>query len=751
MFNMNKKPAIWIAALIILSLNLNGQTDSVHVPRIGLVLSGGAAKGLAHIGVLKVLEKAGIKVDIIGGTSIGSIVGGLYATGYNADQLEKMALSQDWVYLLTDQLQRSNLSVKEKEDYDKYLISFPFQNWKVKLPSGLGYGQNISILLSRLTLPVDSINDFSKLPIPFLCVATDIVTAEEVVLKKGYLPDAIRASMAIPTLFTPVEMDGRLLVDGGLVNNFPVDRVIENGADIVIGVNLGIKDYEKNDLNNLATVLEQAVFFQGNSHNNYNKTLCDILVQPDVPPNSAANFSNTPMLIRAGEEAAMIHFAEFKALADSINVLRRNVDSHKVSEVDSVLIGSMKFEGLDIVPASFLRSKLRLNVPGKNSVKDLNEAIERAYGTQFFDKITYKMETATGSSEILIIQVIEKTSNLLRFSARYDSQFKTQLLLNATLRNKIIRGSKFNIDLLLGDSPRIKAEYRINTGWQYPEALQILNRKNLGWFPDLGLQFDSRTYDFYIYNQDVLTSTYKFSYFTSSLFVSTTITNALYFETGGSYDITHFNAIITSGEQKVNHDFFKFYGLMKRDTYNNFNFPTQGSLVTANFEYVYDPGSKVYHYNPLFRWVIKAETTFSAGEKLTFLPRINTGMVYGDSIPADYNLYVGGSYRFGDNLENAFQFHGLRFMQKSANAAVVAGLKVQYQVLKDHFIKIEGNIGRVDDKWEDLIINKDFNFLTGAGIEYGYNSFIGPIELGVYTNSFDGGKVVSFFNLGYWF
>jgi NTE family protein len=705
----------------------------------------------AHIGVLKVLEKAGLQVDIIGGTSIGSIVGGLYASGYSAAQLEHMVLNQDWVYLLTDKLDRNNLSVKEKEDYDKYLISFPFQDWKVKLPSGLGSGQNISLLLSQLLLPVDSISDFSKLPIPFLCVATNIVTAEEVILEHGYLPDAIRASMAIPTIFTPVEIDGQLLVDGGLLNNFPVDRVIENGADFIVGVNLGVKDYTKEELNNLATVLEQAFFFQGYNHNNCNKTLCNILIQPDIPPNSAASFSNTAQLIRAGEEAAMLHFDELKALADSINLLRKNKYVQKIVQVDSIYIESMKFEGLENVPASFVRGKLRLNIPGKISVKDLNIAIERAYGTQFFDKITYKLLPGHGPSEIIIIRVVEKTDDLLRFSARYDSQFKTQLLLNATLRNKIIKGSKLGVDLLLGESPRFKAEYRINTGWQYPEALQILKRNNLGWWPDLGFQFDSRTYEFYYYNQDMLTSTYKYSYFTSSLFASTSITNALYFEIGGSYDVTHFNAILSSTKQKFNHDFFKFYGLIKQDTYNNYNFPTKGSLVTANIESVYDPGSKVYHYKPVLRWIIKAETAFPTGKKLTFIPRLNTGMVYGDSIPVDYNIYVGGSYKFGDNQENAFQFHGLKFMQKSANAAIVAGLKIQYQIFKDHFIKIEGNLGNIANRWEELFINKDLKLLTGIGIGYGYYSFIGPIELGVYTNSFANGQVVSFFNLGFWF
>jgi NTE family protein len=752
MFNCYKKITFPVFLLVLAILKLSAEEDSVYVPKIGLVLSGGAAKGIAHIGVLKVIEKAGLHVDIIGGTSMGSIIGGLYACGYSAAQLEKIVLNQDWLFLLTDQLQRLNLSVKEKEEYDKYLISFPFENGKVKLPSGIGSGQNISLLLSQLTLPVDTINDFSKLPVPFFCIATDIVNAQEVILDHGYLPDAIRASMAIPTIFTPVEIDGHLLVDGGLVNNFPVDRAIDKGANIIIGVNLGVRERTKEELNNLTSVLEQSVFFQAYSRNNCNKTLCDILIQPDIAPNSAASFSNTAQLIKAGEDAAMLHFEELKELADSIKLLQNKNYIHKIIPVDSLDIISIQFEGLNLVPANFLRAKLRLDIPDKVSVKDLNEAIERAYGTQFFEKVTYKLQPAgVGSSVKLYIRVVEKTSEVLRFSARYDSQFKTQILLNGTFRNKLIKGSKLSIDLLLGESPRFRTEYRINTGWKYPEAIKILKAKNLGWFPDMGFQFDSRTYDFYGYNKDTLTSTYKYSYFTSSIFISTTVTNSLYFELGGSYDITHFNAIIASGKQKVNHDFFKFYGLIKQDTYNNYNFPTKGSLVTANLESMNDPGTQTYNYKPFFRWIFKAETTIPAGSKMTFIPRINTGMVYGDSIPVDYDLYVGGSYRFGETQENLFQFHGLKFLQKSSNAAFIAGLKIQYQVIKDHYVMIEANTGKIGDVWEDLFLSQDIKFLTGAGIEYGYDSFIGPIILGIYTNSFYGGQVISFFNLGFWF
>jgi len=174
-------------------------------------------------------------------------------------------------------------------------------------------------------------------------------------------------------------------------------------------------------------------------------------------------------------------------------------------------------------------------------------------------------------------------------------------------------------------------------------------------------------------------------------------------------------------------------------------------LVIASFESLIDPGSKIYHYKPVFRWVLKAETAIPAGHKLTFLPRINTGMVYGDSIPPDQFLYIGGSYRYIDDRGVFFRFHGLRFMQQYAEAALVVGMKAQLQFVKDHFIFLEGNVGKTSSKWEDFLVYDTKYMLTGEGVGYGYNSIIGPIEVGFYTSEVNNWKWLVFFNLGYWF
>ncbi len=205
-------------------------------PKVGLVLSGGGAKGLAHIGVLRAMEKAGLTPDYITGTSMGSIVGGLYAIGYSADEIDSIVSTVDWDELLTNEIPLSDIAIEEKEYYGRYIAELPIEGVKVSLPKGLIEGQKLTELLTRLTRPAHGISDFSKFPIPFACVAANIETGLPEVLNKGFLPEAIRASMSIPTVFTPIEIDDKLLVDGGLVRNFPVQEVLDMGADIVIGV-----------------------------------------------------------------------------------------------------------------------------------------------------------------------------------------------------------------------------------------------------------------------------------------------------------------------------------------------------------------------------------------------------------------------------------------------------------------------------------------------------------------------------------
>ena len=191
-------------------------------PRVGLVLSGGGAKGLAHIGVLKTLDSLGVRIDYVAGTSMGAVMGGLYATGYTGKQIDSIISATDFDLLITDDVPRKSRTFYERKNAEKYALTLPFNNFKIQLPSSISRGQNVFNLLSKLTLDVSGVEDFSKLPIPFYCIATDMLTGKEVVLDRGNLAQAISASSALPTLYQPVRLDNKLLMDGGIVNNYPI-------------------------------------------------------------------------------------------------------------------------------------------------------------------------------------------------------------------------------------------------------------------------------------------------------------------------------------------------------------------------------------------------------------------------------------------------------------------------------------------------------------------------------------------------
>lgn len=287
--------------LICCFLHIDGQSQAKSSrPKIGLTLSGGGAKGLAHIGILKAIDSAGLKIDYITGTSMGSIIGGLYAIGYSADSIEKIASSADWDLLLSNQSSLRSMIMEEKDEYGKYAIELPWMNYKFQLPSGVLESQELWLRLAELFAPVANVKDFSQFNIPFKCIATDISNGEAVVMSKGEVVSAIRSSMAIPSLFTAIDYNGKKLVDGGVVRNFPVRDVKEMGADFVIGSNVATDLFPSDKMLNAFQILLQVAFFREAEDRKNEVPLCDIYVAIPLEKYTTANFNQAKELIRIG-------------------------------------------------------------------------------------------------------------------------------------------------------------------------------------------------------------------------------------------------------------------------------------------------------------------------------------------------------------------------------------------------------------------------------------------------------------------
>ena len=360
--------------------------------RIGLVLSGGGAKGYAHIGVLKVLEREGISIDCITGTSMGSVIGALYSIGYKASDIEKIMTETDWKTLLADSVQRRNMPLRNRADSSRFLFSIDFKGYMPVIPKGLISGQNLENRLSSLTLPYHDYTDFSGLPIPFKCIATDAETGKAVVIEKGILAEAVRASMSIPSVFSPVEIDGKLLIDGGISRNFPVSDVKKMGAVTVIGVDAGQPLYKKENIDSFLKIMEQSMSYLGDESVKKERALCDLLILPDIEGYSSSDFDKADEIIKKGEEAAEKKLREIKTLAAEIKTKSSSeIRLASLNRSNEIFINKINVMGLNKVSETAALSLLGLKPNTSITPDDAEEALRNLYGSGMFNKAKFRI------------------------------------------------------------------------------------------------------------------------------------------------------------------------------------------------------------------------------------------------------------------------------------------------------------------------------------------------------------------------
>ena len=742
---MNKK----LILLFILFYAIQTARCQESKAKIGLVLSGGGAKGLAHIGVLKVIDELNIPVDYVAGTSMGSVIGGMYAMGYSAEEIEQFALSRDWDALFSNDIARKNLSIREKQEQEKYIFSFPASNlFDINLPGGLSTGQNISLMLSNVTWDYHDVSDFSNLPIPYFCNATDLETGKEVILDSGNMATAIRASIAIPTIFTPIEINEKLLVDGGIVNNFPVDEMKRRNVDIIIGVNLGFKSYSKDELNSLGNIIEQALFIHAYEKNLENQKMCDILISPDIQEMSAAGFNNIEQLIAKGELAARKNIEALHSLANDRADNLKTADTLGANKKELITLTNIELTGIENVSQSFVMGKLKLKTPSTVTLDEVEESINRMYGSQFFTKATYQLKT-NKSGKTLIINTEEKSKYLYQIGGHYDRDFRSSLLLNTSITNPILKGTKFNFDLVVGEFQNIKAEYLIFTGWKPRKTLLLNEDWKLGLIPDIGFSIHNQILEIPEFEDGRKTAVYDYRKLSLDLVGFSNVSNNFSVGTGVKTDISRISEeVVTDPDfETINNTMLNAYAYYKQDTYDQSYYPTRGNKIHLRAEYATDTDkSSKFQYDNLLRLSLFYDHALSLNDKATFIGDFFTGTVLGQSIPNDYLLYFGGMNKMDFN-NIVVPFTGLEFLEVSARNALVAGLNFQYQVFKDQYITWKGNLGKAAHYYENLF--SDLNIYYGTGITYGYNSFIGPIEFTIMHGTNKG--ILYYFNLGYWF
>ncbi|MCG8305982.1 MAG: patatin-like phospholipase family protein [Cytophagales bacterium] len=728
-------------------------------PKIGLVLSGGGAKGLAHVGVIRAMEKAGLTPDYVTGTSMGSIVGGLYSIGYTADEIEHMAATVDWDVILSNKIPLNEITFEEKAYYGRYIAELPVDGIKVGLPKGLIEGQQLSELLARLTRSVHDVEDFNNLPIPFACVAADIATGEPVVLNRGSLSESIRASMAIPTAFTPVEIDDRLLVDGGLVRNFPVEEVIDMGADIVIGVFVSNDLHTKEEMDNLITVLTQSAFVTSAFDSRKQKELVDIYIEPELKDFNAGSFKQWQGIIEQGDKAGNEFYETFKNLADSIGRLGPLKEVGKFKKKDEYLITDITITGNKKISSKLIQGKLRIQEGSVLSIDEIEKQISIIFGTRYFDKVEYEI-IRNGPKYELIIKVREAPDGYLKMAVQYDSENDIGINANITYRNLFLPPSRALLEFDFSKNPRLDINLLKYIG----------EKQNAG----ILLGFDWQDSELPFYENNLEISRFDADY--SDLYIQLQSTSFQNFTFGGraQFEFSELTPIIGELGRVVEQIKNRGIGLKFFTKYNSFDrqfFPRKGMYFSASIKRVFDIRNKVTQISE--DSVVVNKTTivqnmepFTAVEAFfTYAFKVHkrfsiiteNAMVVSSLEEPDFNItdyyFIGG---FNPRFRNISEYWGANDKEYVAPNYFYTKLVLQYEPFDNLFVS--GILNYVDVQYPmELIypINVD-NYLGGEtrrigyGLSLGYNSPLGPISFSLAKDT-KSSKTLTNFNVGFWF
>ena len=734
---------ILTAVLLVFSTNVSAQ-DSTKTKKlkVGLVLSGGGAKGFAHIGVLKVLEEAGVEISYIGGTSMGAIIGGLYASGYNAKEIDSIFLDTDFDALLSDFIPRASKNFYEKRNEEMYAITLPFNKMRIGIPTAISRGMYNYNLLNKLTYKVRHVRDFNKLPIPFLCVATDIETGEEVLLNKGYLPQALLASGAFPTLFSPVEVDGKWLVDGGVTNNFPVEEIKKLGADFIIGVDVQDDLKDRKSLQDATKILGQISNLQMIDKMKQKIKMTDIYLKPDISNFGVISFDLGEAIVKKGEEAAYAVFDKLKAIGDSTATKK----IFRPAPVDSLSIKNIIINPLDNYTRSYVIGKLRFKQESRISYNDLRIGMDNITATQNFSSIGYSLErNENGMDDDLNLSLTENpNTTFLKFSLHYDGLYKSAILVNVTQKKTFLKNDIVSADLILGDNFRYNFDYYIDNGfyWSYgfKSKYNRFNRNVENDFNDgeLLTQFGLKSI-----NVD-------FSDFTNQIYAQTIFVQK--FLLGVGVEIKHLKIKSETLENVKpileNSDYGSLFAYLKYDSFDNKFFPKTGWYFQGDFQtYLYSSD-----YDNTFEQfsVAKGDLGFARRlfRKATVKIQAEAGFAIGGTSSQFFDFILGG---YGFNTTNNFRhFYGYDFLSIAGDSYIKSAVTFDYEIFKKHHINFAANIANIED---NLFETPDWIGKvqrTGYALGYGYETIIGPIEL-KYTWSGEQPKGYLWINVGFWF
>jgi len=722
--------------------------------KVGLVLSGGGAKGLAHIGALKVIEDSGVQIDYIAGTSMGAIVGALYASGYRANELDSIFRQINFNSLIQDDFSRSSKTFYEKEDAERYAISLPFDGYKISFPQAISGGQKVYNELVSLLYHVKDVRDFNQLPIPFFCMATDIENGTAIRLDNGYLPEAIMASGTFPSLFEPMELDGKLLIDGGVLNNYPIAELKSLGANFIVGVDVQHDLSSRASLGSATDILLQINNFRTAEAMKTKSNDTDIYIRPNMAPYSVIDFDRGVEIVAEGARAA---FLKEKALIElSKKQLKRKLKDQtplwNTYRKDTLNITYIEVNGMVNYSDDYVKGKLRFKEGDQIKFEDLKRGINNLAATNNFNTIRYKLiEKTTGLGLILNLKESDNKTNI-RFGAHYDKLYKSAALVNITQKNFLRKDDVLSLDFIFGDYLRYQIDYYVDKGFNWSFGLRSkLNDFNFD-IPYKVLEKNFRLPD----DPNLNAVNMDFTDFTNQFYIQTVYKNAFSISLGLEHKWIKYSSdtFLQESTQTNNSSvltlekshYASVYGQLRFDTLDDFFFPSKGFYLETDFHTYFLSSDFNGTFNPFSIFRSKAIAALNFTKNWSFVLAPEVGIKSGSSGTKSLDFALGGLG--APQTNNFIPFLGYDFIAIPGDSFLKMKATLDFEITpKNHFI-VAANIAKVTD---DILRPGSFKRAPsyfGYGLGYGFESIIGPMQM-MYTKSPLNGNGSVFFSLGF--
>lgn len=687
--------------------------------KVGLSLSGGGAKGFAHVGVLKIIDSLGVKIDYVSGTSIGALVGGLYASGYSGKDIEKIMMETDFYTIIANEKNRKETSFFNKS-VDKYILSIPIKEGKITLPSSISTGQKNIYILKELFKNVANTNDFSKFPIPFMCVGTNLESGETKIFESGDIVQSVMASSAFPSLMDPVKIGDSLYVDGAMAINYPSKPLKDKGIDVVIGVNLSQGLSKKEEINDIIGILNQIIDFGITKETKNQEKYTDINIHPNLSGMGITSFNQSKSILDSGRVAAM----KYVSILDQLP--KRKVDRLRIP-INPIYSNVYKIDDLEmennfIFNEDYVKGKMNLKTPSVQTYGSINQMIDKLYATNNYKLISYDIIQKEEKNILKISVNEENTRFFLKFGLHYDEIFKTGLLSNITIKRLLFKNSTVSIDGIIGDKPRYYINYFIDNGY----------------IPSFGAYSSGMSFDLKNNSGNTFEN---WTWFRNEIFLQSTWRDKYAIGGGLSYDYFSAQSIIDNARN--NGHFFNPYAFLRGDTQDDKYFPTKGFNVNVEAKFIN---------------VLKTDSdkTVQVKAKLDLSIPINSWLSYrlqafgGISISTPnyfYQYRLGGI--FDQNLGNFFWFSGYQLGQNDGNNLIGVNNSLQFKIGKNYFLSPMVSLA---DLFENF---KETDFLrinySSVGLTAGYKSPFGQIKINYSHPMQQGTKGIFSAILGHWF